>query len=43
MFISGYVENAVTRQRPCEAGTCYLAKPFSADSLLEKIEQVLGG
>jgi len=43
MFISGYVENAVTRQRRCEAGTCYLAKPFSGDSLLEKIEQVLGG
>jgi len=42
MFISGYAENAVTRQRPGEAGTHYLPKPFSADSLLEKIAQVLG-
>jgi len=43
MFISGYAENVITRQQPCEAGTSYLPKPFSADSLLEKIGQVLGG
>jgi CheY-like chemotaxis protein len=42
MFISGYAENVITRQRPCATGTFYLPKPFSADSLLEKIDQVLG-
>lgn len=41
LFISGYVENAVTQQ-PREPGTHYLPKPFSADSLLEKISQVVG-
>jgi len=41
MFISGYAENAVTRQQLGD-GTLYLPKPFSADSLLKKIEQVCG-
>jgi len=41
MFISGYALNTVTRQ-PLGDGTLYLPKPFSADSLLRKIEQVCG-
>ena len=41
MFISGYAENAIARQQLGE-GTLYLPKPFSADSLLKKIEQVCG-
>ena len=41
LFISGYVQNAVTQQ-PREPGTHYLPKPFSAESLLEKINQVMG-
>jgi len=39
MFISGYAENAIARQ-PLGERTLYLPKPFSAQSLLKKIEQV---
>lgn len=42
MFISGYAENVVTCQRSSAAGTLYLAKPFSANSLLQKVNEVLG-
>jgi len=40
IFISGYAENVITRQQPRDGGTQYLPKPFSADSLLAKIEGV---
>ena len=42
IFVSGYPVNAVTREGPWEEGTFYLPKPFSAESLLGKVRQVLG-
>jgi CheY-like chemotaxis protein len=41
VFISGYAENVVARQSCSGDKTLYLPKPFSAESLLEKIDQVL--
>jgi len=41
MFISGSAENAGARNRCGDPGTSYLQKPFSADSLLEKVDQLL--
>jgi two-component system cell cycle sensor histidine kinase/response regulator CckA len=41
IFISGYPENAVTRNGLQERGWFYLPKPFSAESLVEKVRQVL--
>lgn len=43
IFISGYPENAVTRHGLQEDGTFYLPKPFSGDSLMQKVNQVLQG
>ena len=42
IFISGYPENSVTRDGLTDAGMFYLPKPFSAESLLSKVKQVLG-
>lgn len=42
IFVSGYPENAVTRDGLADDGMFYLAKPFSAESLLKKVRQVLG-
>lgn len=41
IFVSGYPENAVTRGGSMEAGTFYLAKPYTAESLVRKVRQVL--
>jgi two-component system cell cycle sensor histidine kinase/response regulator CckA len=41
MFISGYAENIKTQPRIGESRACYLQKPFSADSLLESVDQLL--
>lgn len=41
IFISGYPENAVTRQGIQEDGMFYLPKPFSLQSLTRKVRQVL--
>lgn len=41
IFISGYPENSVTRNGVQKAGWFYLAKPFSAASLLHKVNQVM--
>ncbi len=38
VFISGHAENLAGNGEPA---TCYLQKPFCADSLLEKIDQLL--
>ena len=40
IFVSGYPENVVTRAQP-GAGTFYLAKPFSQESLLAMIRRAL--
>ena len=41
IFISGYPLNLVTQKRLVEDGMFYLPKPFSAESLLRKVRQVL--
>lgn len=41
IFISGYPENVVTRQGIQEDGMFYLPKPFSLQSLTQKVWQVL--
>ncbi len=41
MFISGYAENIAGQGRLGVPDTTYLQKPFSADSLLERVDQLL--
>jgi CheY-like chemotaxis protein len=41
IFISGYPESSITRKGLQHPGWFYLPKPFSAVSLLQKIEDVL--
>jgi two-component system cell cycle sensor histidine kinase/response regulator CckA len=41
IFISGYPENRVTRNGLQRPGWFYLPKPFSADSLLQKVREAL--
>ncbi|HEX8815590.1 MAG TPA: response regulator [Terriglobales bacterium] len=41
MFISGYAETAVNQRLREIRGDEYLSKPFSADSLLKKINQMV--
>jgi CheY-like chemotaxis protein len=41
IFTSGYPKNAVTENGKAEDGMFYLPKPYSAESLLRKVKQVL--
>lgn len=41
IFVSGFPENAWTRQGQIEPDTLYLPKPFSAESLLKAVEEIL--
>ncbi len=41
-MMSGYTEEAASRQAILEAGNAFLEKPFTARRLLEKVQQVLG-
>jgi CheY-like chemotaxis protein len=41
IFISGYPENSVTRNGVQKPGWSYLPKPFSATSLLQKVNEVM--
>jgi two-component system, cell cycle sensor histidine kinase and response regulator CckA len=41
VFISGYPDNEVTRHSLEEPGVFYLPKPFSLESLMQKVRQVL--
>lgn len=41
IFISGYPENAVSRNGLTEDGMHYLPKPFSLESLTRKVKQVM--
>ena len=43
IFISGYPENAITRNGWQERGVLYLPKPFSVQSLLRKVKLALRG
>jgi two-component system, cell cycle sensor histidine kinase and response regulator CckA len=41
ILVSGYPENAITRQASGEDGMLYLPKPFTADSLVQKVRLAL--
>lgn len=41
ILVSGYPENATIRQASVEHGMLYLPKPFSADSLVQKVRLAL--
>jgi CheY-like chemotaxis protein len=42
LFMSGYTDDSLTRY-PLEAGEAFLQKPFTPDSLLRKVREVLEG
>jgi len=41
ILVSGYPENVITREASVEDGLLYLPKPFSADSLVQKVRLAL--
>jgi CheY-like chemotaxis protein len=41
LFISGYTDGHLDRQRVLEPGTAFLAKPFQPQTLARKVRQVL--
>jgi len=41
MFISGYPEDEAARYGPQEPGVIHLSKPFSVESLMRTVEQIL--
>lgn len=43
LFTSGYTDDAVVRQGVIEAGTNFIEKPFSPDTLAQKVRAILDG
>ncbi|MFQ5742694.1 MAG: ATP-binding protein [Acidobacteriota bacterium] len=43
LFISGYAGDVVTRLGTLQDGAAFLAKPFAADTLLQKVRHLLDG
>jgi CheY-like chemotaxis protein len=43
LFMSGYTDGAIAHHGVLEAGTAYLAKPFTVDTLAAKVRAVLDG
>lgn len=41
IFISGYAEDIISRQRVIESGTNFIQKPFSPSEFLKKVREVL--
>jgi len=41
LYMSGYIDDSVVRQEIQEKGTPYLQKPFSPESLVKKVREVL--
>lgn len=42
LFMSGYTENAIAHRGILDTGIDYIQKPFTPDSLAEKVREVLG-
>ena len=43
LYVSGYPEEIIARQGVLDAGLSYLAKPFSGDALVAKVQETLAG
>ncbi|MBA3685807.1 MAG: PAS domain S-box protein [Planctomycetes bacterium] len=43
LFISGYTDNIISAYGPLEPGTAFLQKPFTAETLLRKVREVIDG